>query len=197
MTIPFLDLKSQYLSIKDEVINAVEHICNDTAFIGGKAVDIFEESFAKYCNASHCIGVGNGTDALWLALKAMNIGPGDEVIVPVNTFIASVEAISAVGAIPVFVDNDVDTYTIDIANIEKCITPKSKAIIAVHLYGQSADMDPILDIAAKHGLKVVEDAAQAHGAEYKGRRVGSIGDVACFSFYPGKILALMVTVGLS
>ncbi|WHY71176.1 DegT/DnrJ/EryC1/StrS family aminotransferase [Fictibacillus enclensis] len=188
MTIPFLDLKSQYLSIKDEVINAVEHICNDTAFIGGKAVDIFEESFAKYCNASHCIGVGNGTDALWLALKAMNIGPGDEVIVPVNTFIASVEAISAVGAIPVFVDNDVDTYTIDIANIEKCITPKSKAIIAVHLYGQSADMDPILDIAAKHGLKVVEDAAQAHGAEYKGRRVGSIGDVACFSFYPGKNL---------
>lgn len=188
MTIPFLDLLAQYQSIKNEVIAAVENIFNSCAFIGGKEVEKFEASFAQYCNASHCVGVGNGTDALWLTLKAMNIGPGDEVIVPANTFIASAEAITAVGAVPVFVDHDINCYTMNTTEIEEKITSKTKAIIAVHLYGQPADMEPILSIAAKFGLKVIEDAAQAHGAVYKGKRVGSIGDAACFSFYPGKNL---------
>ncbi|MBT2680362.1 DegT/DnrJ/EryC1/StrS family aminotransferase [Bacillus sp. ISL-35] len=186
--IPFLDLKAQYKSIEIEVKNAVGKIFEDCAFVGGKEVETFEKNFADYCHASYCIGVGNGTDALWLTLKAMGIGHGDEVIVPANTFIASAEAITAVGARPVFVDHDTETYTINTEELPSRITGKTKAIIAVHLYGQPADMDPILEIAARHGLKVIEDAAQAHGAEYKGRRVGSIGDAACFSFYPGKNL---------
>lgn len=186
--IPFLDLKAQYKSIEGEVKKAVEKIFEDCAFVGGKEVETFEKNFADYCHASYCIGVGNGTDALWLTLKAMGIGHGDEVIVPANTFIASAEAITAVGARPVFVDHEKETYTINPEEIPSRITEKTKAIIAVHLYGQPADMDPILEIAAQYGLKVIEDAAQAHGAEYKGRRVGSIGDAACFSFYPGKNL---------
>jgi dTDP-4-amino-4,6-dideoxygalactose transaminase len=186
--IPFLDLKAQYKSIESEVKKAVGKIFEDCAFVGGKEVETFEKNFADYCHASYCIGVGNGTDALWLTLKAMGIGHGDEVIVPANTFIASAEAITAVGARPVFVDNDKETYTINTEEIPSRITEKTKAIIAVHLYGQPADMDPILEIAAQHGLKVIEDAAQAHGAKYKGRRVGSIDDAACFSFYPGKNL---------
>jgi dTDP-4-amino-4,6-dideoxygalactose transaminase len=188
MTIPFLDLSAQYTSIKKEVLEAVERIFNSCAFVGGQEVEAFEKDFAHYCQASHCVGVGNGTDALWLTLKAMDIGPGDEVILPANTFIATAEAITAVGASPVFVDHDIDTYTINTSAISDKISEKTKAIIAVHLYGQTADMDPILKIAAEHGLKVIEDAAQAHGAEYKGRRAGSIGDAACFSFYPGKNL---------
>ncbi|MBS8266267.1 DegT/DnrJ/EryC1/StrS family aminotransferase [Mesobacillus boroniphilus] len=186
--IPFLDLKAQYKSIESEVKEAVAKIFEDCAFVGGKEVATFEKNFADYCHASYCIGVGNGTDALWLTLKAMGIGHGDEVIVPANTFIASSEAITATGARPVFVDHDKETYTINTEEIPSRITEKTKAIMAVHLYGQPADMDPILEIAARHGLKVIEDAAQAHGAEYKGRRVGSIGDAACFSFYPGKNL---------
>jgi dTDP-4-amino-4,6-dideoxygalactose transaminase len=188
MTIPFLDLKAQYKSIKGEVKKAVEQIFENCAFVGGKEIETFEKNFAEYCQASYCVGVGNGTDALWLTLKAMDIGPDDEVIVPANTFIATAEAISAVGAKPVFVDQDKDTYTINTGEIPARISEKTKAIIAVHLYGQPADMDPILEIAAQHGIKVIEDAAQAHGAEYKGRRIGSIGDAACFSFYPGKNL---------
>ncbi|MEH7118602.1 DegT/DnrJ/EryC1/StrS family aminotransferase [Neobacillus vireti] len=188
MTIPFLDLPAQYYSIKDEVMSAVKQIFENCAFIGGKEVERFEKSFAHYCQSAHCIGVGNGTDALWLTLNAMDIGPGDEVILPANTFIATAEAITAVGAVPVFVDHDKETYTINTTAISDRITEKTKAIMAVHLYGQPADMDPILKIAADHGLKVIEDAAQAHGAEYKGQRAGSIGDAACFSFYPGKNL---------
>lgn len=188
MTIPFLDLKAQYKSIKGEIKKAVEQIFENCAFVGGKEVEAFEKNFADYCNVPYCVGVGNGTDALWLTLMAMGIGPGDEVIVPANTFIATAEAITAVGALPVFVDHDKDTYTINTGEISSKITKKTKAIIAVHLYGQPADMDPILEIAAQHGIKVIEDAAQAHGAEYKGRRIGSIGDAACFSFYPGKNL---------
>jgi dTDP-4-amino-4,6-dideoxygalactose transaminase len=188
MTIPFLDLQAQYRRIKNEIKAAVEQIFENCAFIGGQEVERFEESFAHYCQAAHCVSVANGTDALWLTLKAMDIGPGDEVILPANTFIATAEAITAVGAVPVFVDHDIDTYTINPSAISGKITEKTKAIIAVHLYGQAADMDPILKIAADHGLKVIEDAAQAHGAEYKGRRAGSIGDAACFSFYPGKNL---------
>lgn len=188
MTIPFLDLKAQYKSIKGEVKKAVESIFENCAFVGGKEVETFERNFADYCKVPYCVGVGNGTDALWLTLKAMDIGPGDEVILPANTFIATAEAISAVGAQPVFVDQDNDTYTINTGEISARISEKTKAIIAVHLYGQPADMDPILEIAAQHGIKVIEDAAQAHGAEYKGRRIGSIGDAACFSFYPGKNL---------
>lgn len=188
MTIPFLDLKAQYKSIKGEIKEAVNNIFETCAFVGGKEVETFEKIFADYCHASYCVGVGNGTDALWLTLKAMDIGPGDEVILPANTFIATAEAISAVGAQPVFVDQDKETYTINTGEISARISEKTKAIIAVHLYGQPADMDPILEIAAQHGIKVIEDAAQAHGAEYKGRRIGSIGDAACFSFYPGKNL---------
>ncbi|WML58023.1 DegT/DnrJ/EryC1/StrS family aminotransferase [Neobacillus sp. PS2-9] len=188
MTIPFLDLQAQYRSIKDEIKAAVEQIFENCAFIGGQEVERFEKSFAQYCQAAHCVSVANGTDALWLTLKAMDIGPGDEVILPANTFIATAEAITAVGASPVFVDHDIDTYTINTSAISDKISEKTKAIIAVHLYGQTADMDPILKIAAEHGLKVIEDAAQAHGAEYKGIRAGSIGDAACFSFYPGKNL---------
>jgi dTDP-4-amino-4,6-dideoxygalactose transaminase len=188
MIIPFLDLKAQYKSIKGEIKEAVNNIFENCAFVGGKEVETFEKNYADYCHASYCVGVGNGTDALWLTLKAMGIGPGDEVILPANTFIATAEAISAVGAQPVFVDQDKDTYTINTGEISARISEKTKAIIAVHLYGQPADMDPILEMAAQHGIKVIEDAAQAHGAEYKGRRIGSIGDAACFSFYPGKNL---------
>ncbi|UFT98851.1 DegT/DnrJ/EryC1/StrS family aminotransferase [Radiobacillus kanasensis] len=188
VTVPFLDLKIQYESIEDEVMSAVKKVFSQAAFIGGDEVQKFEEEFANYSQAQYCVGVANGTDALWLALKALGVGQGDEVITAANTFIATVEAISAVGATPVLVDCDKSTYTIDVTKIEERITEKTRAVIPVHLYGQPADMDPIMNIAKNYNLKVVEDAAQAHGAEYKGKRVGSIGDIACFSFYPGKNL---------
>lgn len=186
--IPFVDLKRQYLTIKDEIDDIISKVLSDTAFVGGPYLKSFEKTFADFCNVKYCIGVGNGTDALFIALKALNIGTGDEVITAANTFVATSEAITMSGAKPVFVDINPKTYNIDTEKIEEKITSKTKGIIPVHLYGQPADMDPILDIAKKYNLNVIEDAAQAHGATYKGRIIGSIGDIACFSFYPGKNL---------
>jgi dTDP-4-amino-4,6-dideoxygalactose transaminase len=187
MTIPFLDLKAQYAAIKDEVDAAIADVIGNTAFVGGKALSDFEAAFAKYCGVGHCVGVDNGTDALQLALIALGIGRGDEVILPANSFVATAEAVSHCGAIPVFVDCD-DHYQMNPALIEAKISLHTKAIIPVHLYGHPADMDAIMKIAREHKIKVVEDAAQAHGATHKGRPVGSLGDMACFSFYPGKNL---------
>ena len=186
--IPFVDLKSQYAAIKKEVDAAIAGVIANTSFIGGPHVDGFEKAFATFCGVKHCVGVGNGTDALYIALKALGIGQGDEVITAANSFIATSEAITLTGAKVVFADINPSTYNIDIDEIRKKVNSKTKAIVPVHLYGQPADMDPIMDIASKHGLKVVEDAAQAHGALYKGRKSGSIGDAGCFSFYPGKNL---------
>lgn len=188
MQIPFVDLKSQYESIKDEINDAISTVISQTAFIGGSHVKNFEEAFAKFCNVKHCIGVANGTDAIFIALKSLGIGNGDEVITAANSFIATSEAITMTGAKVVFVDINPKTYNIDTNKIEEKIKPRTRAIIPVHLYGQPADMDPILSIAKKNNLKIIEDAAQAHGAIYKGKRIGSIGDIACFSFYPGKNL---------
>lgn len=188
MRIPFLDLKAQYQSISEEIDTVVRHVLNATAFSGGPFVERFEEQFAAFCHCSHAIGVGSGTEALWLSLLALGVGRDDEVITVPNTFIATAEAISLCGATPVFVDVDEQSYTMNPALLEAAITPRTKAVIPVHLYGQPADMDPIMAIARKHGLFVVEDACQAHGAEYKGRRAGSMGDAGCFSFYPGKNL---------
>ena len=188
MKIPLVDLKAQYERIKDEIDAAIQEVIATSAFIGGPYVRAFEEAFARFCEVKHCIGVGNGTDALFIALKSLGIGVGDEVITAANSFIATSEAITATGAQVVFCDIDPKTYNIDVSQIEAKITPQTKAIIPVHLYGQPADMDPILELARRYGLKIIEDAAQAHGARYKGRRVGSLGDVACFSFYPGKNL---------
>lgn len=186
--IPFLDLKSQYASIKSEVDAAIQGVLNSCQFTLGSEVAAFEQEFASYCGNKHGVGVNNGTSALHLALLAAGVGPGDEVITVPFTFVASVAAIYYTGAKTVFVDIDPLTYTMDHKAIEAAITPRTKAIIPVHLYGQPVEMDPILQIAQKHGLVVIEDAAQAHGAEYNGRRVGSLGDMACFSFYPGKNL---------
>lgn len=188
MNIPFVDLKTQYASIKKEIDTAVSEVISNTAFVGGPFLKAFEEEFASFCGTEHCVGVGNGTDALFVALKALGIAPGDEVITAANSFIATSEAITMAGGKVVFVDVDPDTYNMDVRQVESRITPATRAIIPVHLYGQPADMDPILDLAKKHGLKVVEDAAQAHGGIYKGKNVGALGDVACFSFYPGKNL---------
>jgi dTDP-4-amino-4,6-dideoxygalactose transaminase len=186
--IPFVDLKTQYLSIKDEIDTAVLKVLASTQFVLGNEVKAFEEEFASYCDADYAIAVNTGTSALHLALLAAGIGAGDEVITVPFTFVATTAAICYTGATPVFVDIDPVSYTIDVTQIEKAITERTKAILPVHLYGQPADMEPILDIARRHGLVVIEDAAQAHGAEYKGQRVGSIGDIGCFSFYPGKNL---------
>ncbi|MBD6617917.1 DegT/DnrJ/EryC1/StrS family aminotransferase [Komarekiella sp. 'clone 1'] len=186
--IPFVDLKAQYLSIKDEIDSAVLQLLASTQFILGNEVKSLEEEFADYCNADYGIAVNTGTSALHLALLAAGIGAGDEVITVPFTFVATVAAIIYTGATPVFVDIDPISYTIDINQIEKAITDRTKAILPVHLYGQSADMEPILEIARRYNLTVIEDAAQAHGAEYKGQRLGSIGDIGCFSFYPGKNL---------
>jgi dTDP-4-amino-4,6-dideoxygalactose transaminase len=189
--VPFLDLKAQHDPIRAELLDAIAEVIDRSAFAGGPYVARFEAEFAAFCQTAHAVAVGNGTDALWLALLARGVGPGDEVITVSNTFIATAEAISYCGATPVFVDIDEQTYTMDPAAIERAITPKTKAIIPVHLYGQMADMDPIMEIARRHRLFVVEDACQAHGAEYKGRRAGSIGDAGCFSFYPGKNLGAL------
>lgn len=188
MNVPFLDLKAQYKSIKDEVHAAIDEVIEKTAFAGGPFVAAFEQEFARFCNCKHAIGVGNGTDALWLSLVALGIGKDAEVITVPNTFIATAEAISLAGAMPVFVDIEETTNNMNPALIEAAITKKTKAIIPVHLFGQPVDMDPVLDIAKKHGLHVIEDACQAHGAEYKGKRAGSMGSTGCFSFYPGKNL---------
>jgi len=188
MKVPFVNLRAQYESIKNEIDIAIQSVVNDTAFIGGKYVKQFEEEFAKYCNSQYCIGVGNGTDALFIALKALRIGSGDEVITVANSFIATSEAITASGAKVIFVDCHRDFYTIDVEKIEEKITDKTKAIIPVHLYGHPADMNRILEIAKRYNLYVIEDCAQAHGAKYHNQKVGIFGDIACFSFYPGKNL---------
>ena len=184
--IPFVDLKAQYQSIKDEVNGAIQGVLDSCQFTLGSEVVAFEHEFAAYSGSVHGMGVNTGTSALHLALLAAGIGKGDEVITVPFTFVATVSAVDYTGAKAVFVDIDPVTFTMDPAQIEAAITPRTKAIIPVHLYGQSADMDPILAIARKHGLVVIEDAAQAHGAEYKGRRCGSMGDMGCFSFYPGQ-----------
>lgn len=188
MKVPFLDLKAQYEIISDEVTTALQKVLDSCAFAGGPFVSQFEKEFAEFCQSESAIGVGSGTAALWLALEGLNIGKDDEVITTANTFIATAEAISMCGARPVFVDIDEQTYNINPEFIETAITPKTKAIIPVHLYGQPADMEKILKIAHAHGLFIIEDACQAHGAEYNGQRTGSIGDAGCFSFYPGKNL---------
>jgi dTDP-4-amino-4,6-dideoxygalactose transaminase len=188
MNVPFLDLKQQYFSIKAEIDEAIVRVIEKSAFIGGPFVEAFEALFAAFCGAKHCVGVANGTDAIFITLRSLGIGAGDEVIVPANSFIATSEAVSLTGARVVFCDVDPRTYNIDSSRIAALVTPKTRAIIAVHLYGQPADMDPILEIARRHNLLVIEDAAQAHGATYKGRQIGSIGDAATFSFYPGKNL---------
>lgn len=188
MTISFLDLKGPHDELRLELIAAFERVMNSGWYIHGTECKQFEQEFAQYCQAKHCIGVGNGLDALHLILRAYGIGAGDEVIVPSNTYIATWLAASYAGATPVPVEPDERTYNINPELIEAAITPRTKAIMVVHLYGQPADMDAINDIAKKHQLKVIEDAAQAHGARYKGRRVGSLGDAAGFSFYPGKNL---------
>ncbi len=186
--IKFLDLRKQYLSIKDEIDEAIANVINETAFIGGKYLQTFENEFAAYCEAKHCIGVGNGTDALEIAIEAQEFPKGSEIIVPANSFIASSEAVSKVGHKVVFCDCDEHNYTISIKSLKSKITSKTKAIIAVHLYGHPCDMDEVMSLAKEYGLKVIEDSAQAHGAMYKGKKVGSIGDIGTFSFYPGKNL---------
>jgi dTDP-4-amino-4,6-dideoxygalactose transaminase len=188
MNIPLVDLKAQYERIKDEINTIIQEVISQSAFIGGPHVQAFEEAFAEFCEAKHCVGTGNGTDALFIALKSLGIGVGDEVITAANSFIATSEAITTTGARVIFCDINPQTYNIDVGQVEAKITPRTKAIIPVHLYGQPVDMDPLLELARRYGLKIIEDAAQAHGARYKGRRVGSLGDVACFSFYPGKNL---------
>jgi len=188
MTVPFVDLKQQYLSIKDEVLAAVAGVFESTQFVLGKEVAAFEEEFASYSGARYGVAVNSGTSALHLALLAAGVGPGDEVITVPFTFVATTAAVWYTGAKPVFVDVDPESYCMDSARIEEAITPRTRAILPVHLYGQAADMDAISAIARRHGLPVIEDAAQAHGAEYRGRRCGSIGEMGCFSFYPGKNL---------
>lgn len=188
MPVPFMDLKRQYLGLRDEILSTVDRVFESTEFVLGKEVAAFEEEFAAYCSAGHAVAVNSGTSALQLALLAAGVGPGDEVITVPLTFVATVAAITYTGARPVFVDVDPMTYTMDPRGIEAAITSRTKAILPVHLYGHAADMESICRVARRHDLVVIEDAAQAHGAEYKKRRCGSIGDLACFSFYPGKNL---------
>lgn len=188
MNIPFVDLHAQYINMKDELDQAIQKVLDKTAFIKGRHVETFELNFAKKCNVKHCIGVGNGTDAIEITLRAMGIGSGDEVITVANSFIATSEAITASGAKVVFVDCHPDYYTIDTSKIAEKITKRTKAIIPVHLYGQPANMPEIMKIAEKFNLKVIEDAAQAHFARIGDETIGSFGDAATFSFYPGKNL---------
>src|SRR5215510_9244505 len=193
--IQLVDLKAQYDTISEEITAAIQSVIESSAFVGGNAVHEFEKEFAAYCDVKACVGVGNGTDAIYLVLRALGIGAGDEVITVAHTFIATSEAISMTGARPVFVDIKEDTMLMDPRLLEAAITPRTKAIIPVHLYGQPCEMDAIMEVAERHGLKVIEDAAQAHGARWRGRRVGSIGDAACFSFYPGKNLGAFGDAG--
>ena len=194
--VPFLDLKSQYLSIKSEIEDTVLRVLSSSVYVLGQEVERFEEEFAAYHGVVHGVAVNTGTSALHVALLAAGVGPGDEVITVPMTFIATVAAISYTGATPVFVDVDPITFTMDPSKIEAKITPRTKVILPVHLYGQSADMLPIMAIAERHGLVVIEDAAQAHGAEYHGKRVGGIGHMAAFSFYPGKNLGAYGEAGM-
>lgn len=189
--IPFLDLRAAYLELKEEIDAVVARVMDSGWYILGTEVEAFETEWAEYCNARHCVGVGNGLDALHLTLRAMDVGPGDEVIVPSNTYIATWLAVSQCGATPVPVEPVEATCNLDPGRIEAAITPRTKVILPVHLYGQPADLDPILSIARQHGLRVLEDAAQAHGARYKGQRIGSHGDAVAWSFYPGKNLGAL------
>lgn len=188
MNIPFVDLKAQYKSIKPEIDAAIEDILINTSFVGGPLVTKFENEFANYQGTEHCIACANGTDAIELALQALDLGPGDEVIVPAMSWIATSETVSTAGATPVFADVLPEKFTIDPVDVEKKITKRTKAIIPVHFYGRAAEMDKVVAIAKKYNLKVIEDAAQAHGAEFKGQRVGTFGDITTFSYYPGKNL---------
>ena len=188
MGVPLLDLKGQYLELKDELDDAVEDVMSNAAFIGGPKVQELSEAIAGYCGTAHAVPCGNGTDALFLILAAMGIGKGDEVITTPFTFFATAESIAHVGATPVFVDIEPGTYNMDVTQIEAAITERTKAIMPVHIFGQCIDMDAVNDIAEKHGLKVIEDACQAIGATYRGRRAGSLGDAAAFSFFPSKNL---------
>ena len=191
MKVPFVSFEAMHGEIRKQLDDAYKTVMDSNCFIQGKACAAFEKEFAEYCGVKYCVGVGNGLDALMLILRAMEIGQGDEVIVPSNTYIATALAVSYVGATPVFVEPEIETYNINPALIEERITEKTRAIIAVHLQGRPADMDSINAIAEKYGLKVIEDAAQAHGAKYKGKKVGSLGDAAGFSFYPGKNLGAL------
>jgi dTDP-4-amino-4,6-dideoxygalactose transaminase len=193
--IPFLDLAAAYRELKPEIDAAVSRVLESGWYILGPEVEAFEAEWAAYCDAKHAVGLANGLDALTLALRALDIGPGDEVIVPSNTYIATWLAVTGVGATPIPVEPDVATHNIDPARIEVAITSRTRALLPVHLYGQTADMDPILEIASRHGLRVIEDAAQAHGARYKGKRIGAHGDIVCWSFYPGKNLGALGDAG--
>ncbi len=188
MKVAFVDLKAQYASIKPEIDQALAAVVGDCAFIAGKYATAFENDFAAYIGRQHCVGVANGTDALYVAMKGLGLGPGDEAITAANTFIATAEAITHTGAEVAFVDNDPLTYNLDIDRIEAAITPRTRAIVPVHLYGQPCDIEGVMRIAAKHDLLVIEDAAQAHGAKVVDRNVGTFGHCACYSFYPGKNL---------
>ncbi len=196
MQVPFVDLKAQYTQIKKDIDNAIRSVVEDAAFVGGKYVESFEKDFAAYCGCKYGVGVSSGTSALQLALQAMGVGEGDEVIAPANTFIATCEAITHAGATPRLVDVDERTYTIDVNQLEDVINKKTKVIIPVHLYGQPANMEEVTRIAERHGLMILEDAAQAQGAEFKGRKAGSIGHVGAFSFYPAKNLGAYGDAGM-
>lgn len=188
MHVPFVNLSAQYHKIQTEIANAIQSVLDDNAFIRGRYVEKFEENFAEYCHASHCLGVGNGTDALFIALKSVGIGNGDEVIVPANTFVATSEAISMTGATVVFTDIDPATFNLDTNLIEEKISKKTKAIIPVHLYGQPSDLEKIKSIAVENNLKLIQDCAQSHGAKINDLPLSNYGDILCFSFYPGKNL---------
>jgi dTDP-4-amino-4,6-dideoxygalactose transaminase len=194
-SIPFLDLRAQHDRPRDAIMAEIRQVIDASAFAGGPFVERFEVDFAAFCGTRHAVGLGSGTEALWLALLALGVGPGDEVITVPATFMATAEAITYCGATPVFVDVEEDTYTMNPDLLERAITSRTKAIIPVHLYGQMADMDPIMAIARRRNLFVIEDACQAHGAVYKGRKAGSIGDAGCFSFYPGKNLGALGEAG--
>jgi dTDP-4-amino-4,6-dideoxygalactose transaminase len=196
MQVPLVDLQAQYRAIKDEVLAAIEGVLEQMQLFLGPQGQAFEQEFAAYCGCEYGVGLASGTDALILALRACGIGPGDEVITVANTFIATVEAIAVVGATPVFVDIDLQTYTMDWRQIEQALTPRTRALLPVHLYGHPADMQPIVDVAREHGLWVIEDASQAHGATYRGRRVGSLGDIGCFSLYYSKNLGAYGEAGI-
>jgi dTDP-4-amino-4,6-dideoxygalactose transaminase len=193
--VPFVDLRVQHQTLMPELMDAFREVTESSAFAGGPFVARFESEFAAYCQSRYALGVGSGTDALWLSLLSLGVGQGDEVITTPNTFMATAEAISICGARPVFVDIDERTYTMDPRQLERAITLRTQAIIPVHIFGHMADMDAIQAVAARHGTPVVEDACQAHGAEYKGRRAGSLGVVGCFSFYPGKNLGAFGEAG--
>ena len=195
MNVPFVSFLPMEKELESDLREAFNRVFTRSWYIEGQEDAAFEKAFAAFCGTKYCVGVGNGLDALMLILKALNIGEGDEVIVPSNTYIATALAVTYVGAKPVFVEPEVETFNINPSRIEAAVTPRTKAIMPVHLYGRACDMDPILSIAAKHNLRIIEDCAQAHGATYKGRKVGTFGDAAGFSLYPGKNLGALGDAG--